>query len=65
MAMIDPGQETNVTTVGLGGAGATILIWLLGYYEPDLIATLPTGGEAAIAVLLTCLFAYFSRVFNE
>ncbi len=40
--------KTNVQVVGLAAALATIVMWLLGYFLPDLMATAPAGLEAAI-----------------
>lgn len=53
------GNQTTVRDVSIGGALAMLLIWLLSYYCPDLAASLPAGGEAAIALLITSGFAYF------
>lgn len=55
------GNQTTVTVAGVGGAMAVIAIWLIGFYRPGLIESLPTGGEAALAVLFTAIFAYFKR----
>lgn len=52
------GRKTTVTVVAFGGALATLALWLLGYYNPDLMATLPTGGEAALGTVFTAIFSY-------
>ena len=40
--------RTNVQVVGLSAGLATVVIWLLGFFAPELMATAPTGLEAAI-----------------
>lgn len=40
--------KTNVQMIGLAAGLATVVIWLLGYFAPELMATAPTGLEAAI-----------------
>jgi len=55
------GNETSVKTVGIGASAAVILMWLLGYYQPELMATAPTGLEAAFTGLFTTGFSYIVR----
>lgn len=55
------GNQTTVRDVSIGGALAMLLIWLLSYYCPDLAASLPAGGEAAIALLISSAFAYIKE----
>ena len=57
-------QSQAVKNIGIGGATATILIWIWGYYEPELIATLPTGGEAALATIFTAIFQFIREKFE-
>lgn len=45
--------STNVQVIGGAGAFAMIVIWLLGYFLPELMATAPTGLEAGITVLFS------------
>lgn len=51
-------NKTTVTDLSLGGALALLLLWVLGFYAPDFTAQLPTGGEAAIALVITAAFSY-------
>lgn len=55
------GNMTTVKDVSIGGALAMLFLWLLSYYCPDLAASLPAGGEAAIGLLITTAFAYFKE----
>jgi hypothetical protein len=52
------GNQTTVRDMSIGGALAMLVIWLLSYYCPDLAASLPAGGEAGIALLISSAFAY-------
>lgn len=55
------GNQTTVVDVGIGGAAATLLIWIVSYCCPALAAALPAGGEAAIALVVTSAFAYVKK----
>ncbi|KKK74167.1 hypothetical protein LCGC14_2886500 [marine sediment metagenome] len=54
------GGSTNVQVVGLAAGLATVLMWLLGFFYPELMSQAPTGLEAAItgifAVLMGLIF---------
>ena len=50
--------STNVQTTALAGAGAAILMWLLGFFAPDLMATAPTGLEAATTTIIAVAVGY-------
>jgi hypothetical protein len=52
------GQETSVTAVLVAGAGATILLWLLAYFAPGLMATAPASIENALGVIITAAICY-------
>lgn len=39
---------TRTVTVGFAAGAATILMWQLGYHQPDMMAVAPVGLEAAI-----------------
>jgi len=54
-------NKTTVTDLSLGGALACLLLWVLGYFQPEFTAQLPTGGEAAIALIFTGLFSYIKE----
>jgi hypothetical protein len=54
-------NQTTVTDVSLGGAVALLVLWVLGYFQPEFVETLPTGGEAAIALVITALFSYIKE----
>ena len=45
-------RSTTPQTVGVAGAGATIIFWLLGWFFPDFVATAPVGAEAAVTALI-------------
>lgn len=51
-------NKTTVTDMSIGGALALILLWVLSYFAPEFTASLPTGGEAAIALVITAAFSY-------
>lgn len=53
------GNKTTVTDMSIGGAMALLILWVLGFFAPEFAAALPTGGEAAIALVFTALFSYF------
>ena len=55
------GNQTTVRDVSIGGALAMLAVWLLSYYCPELAASLPAGGEAGIALLISSTFAYFKE----
>ena len=54
-------NKTTVTDMSIGGALALLILWVLGYFSPDFVATLPTGGEAAIALIIAAVFSYFKE----
>ena len=45
--------STNTQIVALSAGLATIVMWLLGYFAPGLMATAPTGLEAGITAVFT------------
>ena len=47
--------STNVQVVGLAAGLATIVMWLLGFFAPELMASAPTGLEAAITGIFSVL----------
>ena len=53
-------NQTTVTTGAIAGAIALLVIWLSSYFAPGLMGTMPTGGEAAITVILTAVIQYFT-----
>ena len=56
------GNETTVKTIGAAAAGATVAIWLLGFYAPDLMASAPVGLEAAVTALIASAVGYVRSV---
>ena len=54
-------NKTTVTDLSIGGAVAVIFMWVLGYYQSGLMEALPTGGEAALGVVITGIFTYFKE----
>ena len=47
--------STNTQVIGLSAGLATVCMWLLGHYAPELMADAPTGLEAATTGILTVL----------
>lgn len=54
-------KETNVQLVGLAAGVATITMWLLGYFAPELADAAPVGLEAAITGIITVLVGYVAK----
>lgn len=52
------GNTTNVKVVGFAAGVTTILIWLLGYFYPELMEVAPTGLEAGITAVITSVTSY-------
>lgn len=50
--------EKKIVAVGAAGAASTVLMWVAGYYLPDLMATAPVGLESAITALLATAAGY-------
>jgi hypothetical protein len=44
--------EPKIKAVGFSAGVTTVLMWLAGYALPDLMATAPTGLEAAVTGLI-------------
>ena len=55
------GNTTTVTTVGLAAGLATVVLWLLGAYAPDLMANAPAGLEAAITGIFAAGVGYIKE----
>ena len=51
-------MDRKIKGVGIGAGLATIVMWLLGYYNPDLMATAPTGLEAAVTAVIATLIGW-------
>ena len=52
------GNQTTVTTVSLAAGAATVSLWLLGYFQPELMAAAPVGLEAAITGIFAAVVGY-------
>ncbi len=55
---MDTGQETTVSIVVLAGAVAAIIVWLMKFYMPALMAS---GGDAvpsALQVIIMAILCY-------
>ena len=50
--------EKKVLAVGAAGAASTVLMWLAGYFAPDLMATAPVGLESACTALIATAAGY-------
>ena len=55
------GNNTTVITTGLAAGLATVALWLLGYFQPDLMAAAPTGLEAAITGIFTAAVGFLTK----
>lgn len=53
------GTGTNVKVVGFAAGMTTIIIWLLGFFQPELMDAAPTGLEAGITAVITSVVSYF------
>lgn len=53
------GQATSITAVLVAGAFSTIVLWLLTYFAPALMATAPASIEQAFGIILTAAICYF------
>jgi hypothetical protein len=53
--------EKKIVAVGAAGAASTIILWLAGYYAPELMATAPVGLEAAFTALIATVAGYMKR----
>ena len=49
----------KIKAVGIGAAAATLIMWLAGYFQPELMATAPTGVEAAITAIVATAAGWF------
>ncbi len=47
--------KTNVQVIAVAGFIATLVMWLLGHYQPELMATAPAGLEAGLTATLIAL----------
>lgn len=56
------GNQTTVGTVSLAAGAATIALWLLGYFQPELMASAPVGLEAAITGVFAAAVGYLRDV---
>jgi len=52
------GNSTSVKTVGIAAGITVVFLWVLGFYQPDLMATAPVGLEAAITAIVASLAGY-------
>ncbi len=51
--------QTNVQTVGVAAGATVIVMWLLDFFAPALMATAPTGLEAAITGVIVVIAGWF------
>ena len=52
------GSQTNVKTVSIATLGVSTFIWLLGFYQPELMASAPVGFESIATGGLVALISY-------
>ena len=55
-------NQTTVTTVSLAAGVATVTLWLLGFFQPELMAAAPVGLEAAITGIFASVVGYIQKV---
>jgi len=51
-------MDRKIQATGLGAMLAVLVIWLTGYFAPDLMATAPVGLEAALTGGLAVLIGW-------
>lgn len=51
-------MDQRVVNGSLAGGLAVIVFWVLGYFAPDLMATAPTGLEAAFTAVFSQFIAW-------
>lgn len=61
MPNASPKRDRQTTTVSLSAGLATIVMWQLGYWLPDMMAAAPTGLEAAIVAVIAGVASRLSR----
>lgn len=52
------GNKTSVKTVGIAAGITVVMLWLTGFYQPELMATAPVGLEAAVTAIIASLAGY-------
>lgn len=59
--MTDMYRDTHpkVKAVGAAAAIATVVMWLGGYFAPELMATAPVGLEAGITAIVATAAGWF------
>ena len=51
--------NTNVQTTAVATFVAALVFWLLGYFQPELMATAPAGLESGLAGVIIAVIGYF------
>lgn len=51
-------MDRKIQATGLGAMVAVLVIWLMGFYQPELMATAPVGLEAALTGGLSVLLGW-------
>jgi hypothetical protein len=54
-------MDRKIQATGLGAMFAVLIIWLMGYYQPELMATAPVGLEAALTGGISVFAGWFIR----
>ena len=58
------GLQTPMTTktkaFTVAAALVTLTFWIVGYYQPDLMAQLPPGGESVITLGLSSVISWIT-----
>jgi len=59
-------MTTNKTKAFTVAAGiVTLVFWIVGYYEPDLMAQLPPGGESTITLAISSIIGWITPNPND
>jgi hypothetical protein len=53
--------QPKIKAVGFAAGITTVLMWLAGFFWPELMATAPTGLEAAITGIITTIAGWATR----
>lgn len=59
------GSKTSVPVVAVAAGAVSVLMWLVGYYEPGLMDALPAGGEGAIVGGLSVVISWITPNPND
>jgi len=58
------GNQTTVVTIGTASGITTILFWLIGFYQPELMAAAPAGVEAGVTGIVAATTGWIRNANN-